>query len=401
MKGLEGLVSSLKEFGITEYEARIYLTLLSDGPMKVSELAAKAGVPRTKAYEAIKGLKSKGLVETFGKPLTCRPLSFESAMEKVVETEERRLKILKQALAKVRSISSGKLTQIQVIQGKLQLVYPNSTSEILREMINDSKSYFHALVDGWGFKLLQEVSNHVLGLILAGVEVKVVHSYKDYESVLEGELPFSFRVGSAVDGKSIFISDDKALLLIDSASGIGYYIRLPEIASLVDRQIFSIAYEMAIDSSKYIKMSSLGIAEELPYLKGNAPLYEIFLKAVFKKLSAEQLWEIGVEMFDEMLVNISSYLFTMKDDASLSAWSELISLSLNGKVRFDNISKMMIIEWKENENFELPTSLWLLAFYGYLKRMGRELVVVSRLSEGSNHIIQLKVPWPIIGEERF
>ena len=401
MKRLEGLISSLREFGLTEYEARIYLALLSKGPMKVSELAAKAGVPRTKGYEAIKGLKEKGLVETFGKPLMCRPLNFETAMGKVIETEEKRLKSLKQAFAKVRSFTKEKMSRIHVIQGKFQLVYPNSVSDILREIINDTRSYFHALVDGWGIKLLHEASNYVLGLMLAGVEVKIAHSYKDYESIMEGGPPFSFKVGPVVDGKSIFISDGKALLIVDSTSGTGYYVRLPDVVSLVDMYVFRTMYDMAVDSSKYMRMSSLGMAEELPYLRGNAPLYEVFIRSVFKKLSVEQLWEIGAEMFDQMVVNLSSHLFTMKDDAALSVWSELISLSLNGKVRYDNVSKMMIIEWKGDESLELPASLWLLAFYGYLRRMGRELVVVSRLSEGSNHILQLKVPWPVIEEERF
>ncbi len=396
MRRLEGLISSLREFGLTEYEARIYLALLSKGPMKVSELAAKAGVPRTKGYEAVKGLKDKGLIETFGRPLRCRPLNFETAMGKVIETEEKRLRTLKQAFTKVRNFTKEKMSRIRVVHGKFQLVYPESVVDILKEMINDSRGYFHAMVDGWGIKLLKEVSSNILGLMLAGVDVKVTHSYKDYESIMEENPPFSFKIGPIVDGKSIFISDDRALFIVDSTSGTGYHVRLPDVVSLVDSYVFRSMYEMAVDSSKYMRMSSVGMAEELPYLRGNPPLYEVFMRSVFRKLPVEQLWEIGVDMFDEMVANLSSHLFTIKDDTALSVWSELISLSINGKVRYDTVSKMMIIEWKGDENLELPTSLWLLAFYGYLKRMGREMIVISRLSEGPNHILQLKVPWPVL-----
>ncbi len=403
MSEARDLIASLREFGLTEYEARVYLSLLSNGPMKVSEIAKETGVPRTKVYEAIKGLKRKGLLETFGKPLKCRPLSFEASMGKIIEMEEKRLKALKDALLKVKEYGKTKVATIKVEEGSFQMIYPESVVNKLREMIENTRGYFHALIDSWGLKLLQDLTSHILTLLLTDVDVKIVLSYKDQESVVEGgKLPFSFKVGPVIDGRNIFMVDDKLLLIVDSGSGIGYFIKMPEIVTLIERYIFLSSVEMAVDLPQYMRLMSIGMAEELPFLKGDSPLYRFFVEAVFDELSEEALWRIGQRMYEKMTSAISSHLFNIRGDAALSAWSELIASSLEGrgKVRYDNITKMMMIEW--NEEGKLPYSLWMLAFVGYLRSIGKELRIVSRLSEGNNQIIQLKVPWTVLEEhERF
>jgi sugar-specific transcriptional regulator TrmB len=403
MRKKEGLIASLREFGLTEYEARVYLALLSKGALKVSEVAKEAEVPRTKAYEAVRGLKEKGLLETFGKPMRCRPLNFESVMGKIVEAEEKRVRALKSALTKVRNFSMAKMTKIRTVEGKFQVVYPESVINKLQEMIESSRTYFHALVDGWGIKLLQRISPHILTLLLTEVDVKIILSYKDQDAIIEGgELPFSFKVGPIIDGKSVFLVDDKLLFIIDGRSGLGHSIAMEEIASLVERYIFMSLADMAVDSSQYMRLMSVGMAEELPFLKGNAPLYRFFVEAAYEKLPEDVLWSLGEEMYERMASTIPTHMFTMEGEGAFSAWVELISSSLEGKgkVRYDNVTKMMIVEWKESD-LNLPNSLWLLAFYGYLKKIGREMMVVSRVSEGDSQILQLKIPWSVIEQERF
>lgn len=54
----------LQEIGLTEYESRVYLALLSNGQMSAYELAEKAGLYRQVTYDSLKRLGEKGYVSS-------------------------------------------------------------------------------------------------------------------------------------------------------------------------------------------------------------------------------------------------------------------------------------------------------------------------------------------------
>lgn len=51
-----------KELGLTPYESRAYVSLMTDGPMSPSELARKSGIPRPRTYDVLRSLTEKGLL---------------------------------------------------------------------------------------------------------------------------------------------------------------------------------------------------------------------------------------------------------------------------------------------------------------------------------------------------
>jgi sugar-specific transcriptional regulator TrmB len=62
-------IVALRRLGLTEYESRLYLSLVKHGPTQASQLSFFGQVPRTKAYGAIKELHRKGLLRIIpGKP---------------------------------------------------------------------------------------------------------------------------------------------------------------------------------------------------------------------------------------------------------------------------------------------------------------------------------------------
>jgi len=62
-------IAALQRLGLTEYESRLYLSLIKQGPTKASQLSFFGQVPRTKVYGAIKELHRKGLLRIIpGKP---------------------------------------------------------------------------------------------------------------------------------------------------------------------------------------------------------------------------------------------------------------------------------------------------------------------------------------------
>jgi HTH-type transcriptional regulator, sugar sensing transcriptional regulator len=55
---------ALKEFGLTEYEVKAYISLVEAGAVAASELSRVASIPYSKIYEIIGNLERKGWVES-------------------------------------------------------------------------------------------------------------------------------------------------------------------------------------------------------------------------------------------------------------------------------------------------------------------------------------------------
>ncbi len=58
----EVLKESLKEIGLSDSEAVIYLTLLKKGELSVAEISQTSGLHRTNIYDSLEKLKEKGFV---------------------------------------------------------------------------------------------------------------------------------------------------------------------------------------------------------------------------------------------------------------------------------------------------------------------------------------------------
>lgn len=59
----DDFLSSLREMGLSQYEAQVYLALLGEGGSDVATVIRKAGIPQNKAYEALVSLERKGFAE--------------------------------------------------------------------------------------------------------------------------------------------------------------------------------------------------------------------------------------------------------------------------------------------------------------------------------------------------
>src|SRR3989344_8679039 len=59
----KSLYTSLKELGLLESEANLYLTSLKLGPATIASLATNLGIPRPNVYKAISGLEKHGLAK--------------------------------------------------------------------------------------------------------------------------------------------------------------------------------------------------------------------------------------------------------------------------------------------------------------------------------------------------
>jgi sugar-specific transcriptional regulator TrmB len=105
------LIISLREFGLTEYESKIYLKLSSRSAVSASELSRVSGVPYTKVYSVLSSLSRKGLVEIMrGKPSVYKTVDPEKALRALKDGKIAKVsKAYEEAVYSLRKIRSSKL----------------------------------------------------------------------------------------------------------------------------------------------------------------------------------------------------------------------------------------------------------------------------------------------------
>lgn len=126
--------SILAELGLTSFEIKIYLALLSNGSMTAYAVADKAGLYRQVTYDSLNRLLEKGFVNTSkdGRTTIYRAISPDLLLEYFYEKMEK----LKESLPELKSMerkSSDKLV-VETYKGH------NVTRIALRDVINCLKN---------------------------------------------------------------------------------------------------------------------------------------------------------------------------------------------------------------------------------------------------------------------
>jgi sugar-specific transcriptional regulator TrmB len=113
---LEEAVQGLQQLGLQEYEARCFVGLsrLPSGTAK--KLSEITEVPRTRVYDAIRVLESKGLVEIHhSSPQQFRAVSLEEAMETLRDQYESRVSRVQRALEDLDAAEEAEASPIQEV----------------------------------------------------------------------------------------------------------------------------------------------------------------------------------------------------------------------------------------------------------------------------------------------
>jgi len=79
----------LIDIGLSKYEARCYLTLVTEGALQGMQVAARSGVPATSVYRVLESLRDKGLIKLVRKnPLTYQAPSPEVVLQNYCDTKK-------------------------------------------------------------------------------------------------------------------------------------------------------------------------------------------------------------------------------------------------------------------------------------------------------------------------
>jgi sugar-specific transcriptional regulator TrmB len=142
-------LETLKEAGLTGYEAKSYIELLRYGTMQGSKVAEKSDVPKTRVYDALKSLSDKGLASKIQeRPMKFSPVEPEKGLKPLYERKKNRIEHFeKEAMESLNNIEpigeqSAVQRNVDVFLGQR-----NMFSQVF-ERIEDARDEITALIIG-------------------------------------------------------------------------------------------------------------------------------------------------------------------------------------------------------------------------------------------------------------
>jgi sugar-specific transcriptional regulator TrmB len=133
-------MNKLKEFGLTDYQARAYLALLELNTASANKIPAVSRVPRTKIYGIMRQLHDKGLVQIIPEtPLKYKAVPFNRFLKRRVSQLKEEADELNQSIEPLSDIFKVE-SHVPDEQGKFEMFYGRrNVRNKLRDMYSNAK----------------------------------------------------------------------------------------------------------------------------------------------------------------------------------------------------------------------------------------------------------------------
>jgi len=233
------LAFSLEEFGLSKYEARAYLALLSKGPLSASELAYYANLPRTKVYATLTKLAKKRLaVITQDKPVVCSAILPEDAFGELVVAQENRVNGMKNMVENLQKMSDEGRRPQGAEEHTYLVLDPDSVLRTLAELVSTARSTIASSLDNWGVRLISQCKDSLTKAVTSHIEAKVLVSKECASNDLLSSLLNGVDVKVGEPNTNMFIFDKSTVMLVNSTNGKGILFRSTDVVANICNRMF-------------------------------------------------------------------------------------------------------------------------------------------------------------------
>jgi sugar-specific transcriptional regulator TrmB len=212
----EKIMRTLKDLGLTEYETRAYIALVSGGPTTAGNLSKLANVPYSRIYDVLSKLERKGWIEVqSGRPIRYRAKPPAEAIRLSKIEQEERFKeasdtIVEELEPLYEQKAEVKKPDIWVIRGSRNLI--GKMGEMLAraqvEILISAPTLSEELLELQSFAPLLQVKN---------LAVRIITAEKTSSAKKLGRIPnLGVRYRKPLFGGGIIVDGKEVLLLLAS-----------------------------------------------------------------------------------------------------------------------------------------------------------------------------------------
>ncbi|HLG25067.1 MAG TPA: helix-turn-helix domain-containing protein [Candidatus Nanoarchaeia archaeon] len=200
----------LRELGLSEYESKVYITLIKEGSLRGNKLSRLSGVPQGKVYDTVYRLSEKGFVSIMNShPKIFKSVDPDIAINQVIRSKKEKLDqmqaTLPKSLKQIKKITQGKTEtdeKVSVFVGKKNAFAP---SQYIIESASKSVDMMFT------FEVLRPLTKRLLiSQQKKGVAIRILATKKADKSLMKEIADYGFEVRYyPVEEIRIFIKDKK------------------------------------------------------------------------------------------------------------------------------------------------------------------------------------------------
>ena len=376
------LTVSLEEFGLSQYEARAYVTLISKGRISASELAYYSELPRTKVYPVLLKLKNKKLAMiSKSKPIMCTAIAPEDAFDEIVHEQINKVNAMNSLVTELKKASEESKKSRGTEEKRYFHLNANNVLDQLRTMIEGSKSSIHIMTDQWGLGLLAECKEQLLSVLRRDLEIKIIIPSTQICSETFKAMPNGVKIRVSDIIQNCFIFDESELMLIDSDNGKGATFSSTDILSSNQAKIFTQVWKNAIMTDCLADMPKHEAQEIYRIVK---TINDSGLGHVLNSTLVSGKEEID---FVRLLEQNGVHLLAKHFDEVIEMIDSSLQITCAGHARFDKNTQSITVESKLNSGHSLP---WAAILEEYLKIRGNKTRTVYQ-SNSKGEKVYIKI----------
>lgn len=377
------LTVSLEEFGLSNYEARAYVTLVAKGTISASELAYYSELPRTKVYPILLKLEKKKLaIISKSKPRMCTAIAPVDAFDDIIQEQINKVNAMNTLVTNLKKMSEDSKKSRGAVEKRYFDLSANAVLSQLRIMVEGSKSRIYIMVDQWGLGLLTECKDQMLTVLRRDLEVKIIipPSLLGSESIKAIPDGAKIRISDIIQNCLIF--DETELMLIDSNNGKGAIFSSTEILGVNQMKVFSHVWKnsMKIDSLYDMTKSEAQEVYRMIRLVNEDALGHILNASLVSKNHDIDM----LEFLEKNGINLRS--------KSLEELITIIDSSLqmvcSGRADLEPGTKNITIESRMNSGHSLA---WAAIITGYLQKQGHRPRLVYQNQAHKGEKVHIKI----------
>lgn len=383
MDSEKALSVSLEEFGLSSYEARAYIALVSKGTISASELSFYSDVPRTKVYPILLKLEKKRLVIiSKSKPIMCTAIAPEDAFDEIVQEQIEKVNAMNALVSNLKKVSEESKKSRGSEEKRYFHLASNNVLNQLKTMLDGVKTSVNIIADQWGLGLLVECKEQLISILRRNIEVKIIIPPSQIGSESFKRIPNGVKTKVSEFIQNCFILDQTELLVIDSSNGKGATFSSTDILGANQMQIFSHIWKNAIKTDCLSDMSKSEAQEIYRIIKlVNDEGLSYFLNSsiIAKDQNADIL---------KLLEKSGFSLKTKTLDEILDIIDSALQIMCSGHVNFDAKNKHISVESRVNSGHSLP---WVSILEGYLLNQGYKTRMVYQTNSHKGEKIHIKI----------